>query len=104
VRCNGLFVDFMFVWTICGLMFVWTICGLYVCMDSSMNFLLLYEFSVIFCIFSNFFCSEIVNFRQLPWPLKIRNFIFGTRYFRRLTPWPPETSRYIRRLTGGRRK
>jgi hypothetical protein len=26
VRCNGLFVDFMF---------VWTICGLYICMDSS---------------------------------------------------------------------
>jgi hypothetical protein len=35
LRCNGLFVDFMFVWTICGLMFVWTICGLYVCMDLS---------------------------------------------------------------------
>jgi hypothetical protein len=38
VRYNGLFVDFMF---------VWIICGLHVCMDSSMNFLLLYEFSVI---------------------------------------------------------
>jgi hypothetical protein len=64
-------------------MFVWTICGLYVCMDSSMNFLLLYEFTVIFCIFSKKNCSEIVNFRRPPWSPKIINTIFGTCYFRR---------------------
>jgi hypothetical protein len=35
MRCNGLFVDFMFVWTICGLyvymdsnFMLWTICEL----------------------------------------------------------------------------
>jgi hypothetical protein len=47
-----------------------------------MNFLLF------FCIFFKFFCSEIVNFRRLPRPPKIRNFIFGTHYFRRLTTRP----------------
>jgi hypothetical protein len=105
-------MDFMFVWTICGLYvcmdYLWTLClyGLkFYVVDSSMNFLLLYEFSVIFLhFFQKIFCSEIVNFRRPPWPPKIRNFIFGTCYFRRLTPWPSETTCYFLRLTWGRQK
>jgi hypothetical protein len=47
--------------------YLWTLClyGLkFYVVDSSMNFLLLYEFSVIFCIFSKKKFSEIVNFRR----------------------------------------
>jgi hypothetical protein len=50
-----------------------------------MNFLLLYEFSVIFASVSKKICSEIVNFRRPPWPPKIVKTIFGTCYLRRLS-------------------
>jgi hypothetical protein len=49
--------------------------------NSSMNFLLFYEISIIvrilyeillFFAFFQFFCSKIINFRRPPWPPKIR--------------------------------
>jgi hypothetical protein len=43
--------------------------------NSSMNFLLLYEFCInflLFFTFFQFFFSEIINFWRHPWPQKIR--------------------------------
>jgi hypothetical protein len=103
VRCNGLFVDLMFVWTICGLYvcmdYLWTLClyGLkFYVVDSSINFLLLYEFCMIFLLFFAFF-SKIVIFRWPPWPPKIINTIFGTCYFR----WLSDGRRKLPVIFGG---
>jgi hypothetical protein len=104
-------VDFMFVWTpiLC--------CGLFVnCVFNISVLWILYEFSVIFCIFQ-FFCSEIVNFR---WPpLATENskyyfqhlFIFGIcqrvaenkAIFLAAGWWPPKIACF-RRLAYGRQK
>jgi hypothetical protein len=68
----GLFVDFMFVWTqiLC--------CGLLVnCVFNVFVLWILYEFSIIFCIFSNFFALKLLIFGGLPGRRKIVNTIFG---------------------------
>jgi hypothetical protein len=74
-------VDFMFVWTICGLyvfmdsnFMLWTICD---CVFNIYVLWILYEFSVIFCIFSNFFSLKFLIFNGLPSRQKIVNIIFG---------------------------
>jgi hypothetical protein len=95
----GLFVDCMFVWTpiLC--------CGLFVnCVLNISVLWILYEFSVIFCIFSIFFALKLIIFGGLPWPPKIANTIFGTCLFLAADKGPPKIKCYFRRLTGGHRK
>ena len=90
----GLFVNFMFLWTICGLYvcmeYLLTLClyGLqfyvvdYLCIADILLWIL-YEFSVIFfCIFS----SEIDNFRRPPLTAENSKYYFSAPvYFRRLS-------------------
>jgi hypothetical protein len=99
----------------------WTICGFYVCMDylwtlylyglkfyvvnSNMNFLLLYEisvivwilykFSVIFRIFS-IFSLKLLIFGGPP-AAENKSTIFSSFNFWRLTAWPPKIRLYFRR-------
>jgi hypothetical protein len=78
-------VDFMFVWTpiLC--------CGLFVnCVFNVSVLWILYEFSIIFCIFFKFFCSKIVNFRRPPSPPKIVFTIFGICLFSATVKGPPK--------------
>ena len=82
--------------------------------NSSMNFLLLYEisvivwilyeFSVIFCIFSIFFALKLVIFGAPPLAAENRDFIFGIFNFWRLTVWPPKIKPYFRPVFFGGQK
>jgi hypothetical protein len=93
----GLFVDFMFVWTLI------LCCGLFVnCVFNVSVLWILYEFSVIFAFFQKKNCSEIVNFWRPPWPPKIVNTIFDICLFLAAVKGPPKITINFRRLTGGR--
>jgi hypothetical protein len=74
-------VDFMFVWTpiLC--------CGLFVnCVFNISVLWILYEFSVIFCIFFKKICSKIDNFRRPPLTAENSKYYFSAPvYFRRLS-------------------
>jgi hypothetical protein len=63
-----------------------------------MKFLLLYEFCMnfllFFAFFSNFFALKLLIFGA-PLATENKSTIFGTSYFRQLTPWPPKITCYF---------